>query len=172
MSAVTRPSPAAPRLLSRAAIVDLDPARRPLVDQRDLRPRIVHFGFGAFHRAHQAVYPEAAAAATGEPWGIAGIAPRSHDTVAATRAQAGLYSVTELDPHRRRTRVVGALVEALHLRADGARIGQLVASPDVPERLRMANAVAAAVCGAAGDWEGLPDRDDLVAPAAAEEVVR
>ena len=52
-------------------------ARRPLVDPRDLRPRIVHFGLGAFHRAHQAVYTEAAAARSGEPWGIVAVAPRS-----------------------------------------------------------------------------------------------
>ena len=60
-------------------------------------PRIVHFGLGAFHRAHQAVYTEAAAARTGEPWGIAAVAPRSA-AVAPMRAQDCLYSVTDLAP--------------------------------------------------------------------------
>ena len=62
-------------ILNRAALAGLAPARRPLVDPRDLQPRIVHFGLGAFHRAHQAVYTEAAAARTGEPWGIVAVAP-------------------------------------------------------------------------------------------------
>ena len=71
------------------------------MDPRELRPRIVHFGLGAFHRAHQAVYTEAAAARSGEPWGIAAVAPRSAGAVAALRAQDGLYSVTDLAARRR-----------------------------------------------------------------------
>ncbi|MEY1130530.1 hypothetical protein AB7143_23070, partial [Providencia rettgeri] len=31
-------------------------AIQPDYDRRALVPRIVHLGFGAFHRAHQAVY--------------------------------------------------------------------------------------------------------------------
>jgi len=54
----------------------LAPELRPLVEPGSLEPRIVHFGLGAFHRAHQAVYTEACAARTGEPWGIAVVAPR------------------------------------------------------------------------------------------------
>ena len=88
--------------LNHAALAGLAPAHRPLVDPRDLRPRIVHFGLGAFHRAHQAVYTEAAAARSGEPWGIAAVAPRSADAVAAMRAQDCLYSVTDLAARRRR----------------------------------------------------------------------
>ena len=63
--------------LSLATLDRLAPALRPLVDPRELRPRVVHFGLGAFHRAHQAVYTENAAARSGEPWGIVAVAPRS-----------------------------------------------------------------------------------------------
>ncbi|WP_370962108.1 mannitol dehydrogenase family protein [Amycolatopsis sp. cg9] len=84
---------------------------------RAVRPKIVHFGLGAFHRAHQAVYTEA-------PWGIAAVAPRSTDVVTALRAQDCLYTVTDTT-----TRVIGSIVEALHLGSDAPRVGELLASP-------------------------------------------
>jgi fructuronate reductase len=116
-------------MLNRAALAGLNPARRPLVDPRDLRPRIVHFGLGAFHRAHQAVYTEATAAATDEPWGIVAVAPRS--SVAPMRAQDCLYSVTDLAPGAGTTRVVGSVVEALQMRPDSDRLTKFLSSPEV-----------------------------------------
>ncbi|TLS40485.1 mannitol dehydrogenase family protein [Streptomyces montanus] len=117
--------------LSLAALGGLAVERRPAVDPRELRPRVVHFGLGAFHRAHQAVYTEHAAARSGEPWGIAAVAPRSVDAVAALRAQDCLYSLTERRPAGTVTRAVGSVVEALGLGPDGARVDALLASPDV-----------------------------------------
>jgi fructuronate reductase len=116
-------------ILNRAALAGLAPARRPLVDPRDLQPRIVHFGLGAFHRAHQAVYTEAAAAHTGEPWGIVAVAPRS--SVAPMRAQDCLYSVTDVAPGAGATRVIGAVVEALNMRADAVRLIELLRSSHI-----------------------------------------
>jgi fructuronate reductase len=115
--------------LNRAGLAGLAPTRRPLVDPCDLQPRIVHFGLGAFHRAHQAVYTEAAAARTGEPWGIVAVAPRS--SVAPMRAQDCLYSVTDVAPGAGATRVIGAVVEALNMRADAARLTELLRSPEI-----------------------------------------
>jgi fructuronate reductase len=63
--------------LGRRSLVDLPAEQQPLIDPRELRASVLHFGLGAFHRAHQAVYTEAAAAASGTPWGIAGVAPGS-----------------------------------------------------------------------------------------------
>ena len=117
--------------LNRAALDGLAPSHRPLVDPGELRPRIVHFGLGAFHRAHQAVYTEAAAARSGEPWGIVAVAPRSASAVAAMRAQDCLYSVTDRAPGAGRTRVVGAIVDALAMGPDAARIDELIAAPEV-----------------------------------------
>jgi fructuronate reductase len=88
--------------------------------------RIVHFGLGAFHRAHQAVYTEAAG-----DWGIAGVAPRSHGVVNALNMQDCLYTVTDRTPGPLRPRVVGSIVEALHMGDDQARVVELVAAPDV-----------------------------------------
>jgi fructuronate reductase len=39
-------------------------ATLPQYDRDSLQPRIVHLGFGAFHRAHQAVYADILAAGT------------------------------------------------------------------------------------------------------------
>ncbi|MEW1718306.1 mannitol dehydrogenase family protein [Streptomyces sp. NPDC093109] len=130
------PAPATPpgrpsSALGFAALDRLAPELRPAVDPRELRSRTVHFGLGAFHRAHQAVCTEHAAARSGEPWGIAAVAPRSADTVAALRAQDGLYSVTERRGDGPVTRVVGSVTEALHMGADAARIDALLASPEV-----------------------------------------
>ena len=46
-------------------------------------PGIVHLGLGNFHRAHQAVYTDAAVAAHGGDWGIIGVSSRSSAVPAA-----------------------------------------------------------------------------------------
>ena len=52
----------------------------------------MHLGIGAFHRAHQAVYTEDAALATGEPgWGICGVTQRSASVRDQLAPQDGLY---------------------------------------------------------------------------------
>ncbi|QAY76018.1 mannitol dehydrogenase family protein [Sphingosinicella sp. BN140058] len=57
---------------------------------------IVHFGPGAFHRAHQAAYIDSILAADPR-WGIAAVALRSPGTVAALKAQDGRYTLAILD---------------------------------------------------------------------------
>ena len=44
-------------------------ATLPQYDRGSLQARIVHLGFGAFHRAHQAVYADILAAEHGSDWG-------------------------------------------------------------------------------------------------------
>lgn len=133
MSNVTPPPPdgTGPPLLRRATLGLVAPASRPAVDPRELRPGIVHFGMGAFHRAHQAVYTENASVRSGEPWGIVAVAPRSMRAVTAMRAQDCLYSVTERRPGGPDVRVVGSVTEALGMRPDAARVDALLASPEV-----------------------------------------
>jgi fructuronate reductase len=118
-------------MLGLATIGALPADQRPLVDPRELRSTILHVGLGAFHRAHQAVYTEVAAAAAGIGWGIAGVAPGSAATVVGLRAQDNLYSVTELAPAGTSTRVVAAFTEALRLGPDAARVQRLLASPEL-----------------------------------------
>ncbi|MDQ0212455.1 mannitol dehydrogenase family protein [Arthrobacter bambusae] len=61
-------------------------------------PGIVHLGLGNFHRAHQAVYTDAAITANGGDWGIIGVASRSTTIPDAMRAQDMLYTVVEISP--------------------------------------------------------------------------
>jgi fructuronate reductase len=79
---------------------------RPGYDPRGVAVGVVHFGPGAFHRAHQATYFDALLA--DDPrWGIAAVSLRSSDTVSALAAQDGLYSVAMLDADPA-YRVIGA----------------------------------------------------------------
>lgn len=68
-----------------------------LPDYRDqLRTGIVHFGPGAFHRAHQGDYIDRLL--HDDPrWGIAAVSLRSAGTIEALKAQAGLYTLAILD---------------------------------------------------------------------------
>ena len=67
---------------------------------------IVHFGPGAFHRAHQAAYIDALLG--DDPrWGIAAVSMRSKRTVAALADQDGLYTLAIRDADSS-NRVIGA----------------------------------------------------------------
>lgn len=46
----------------------------PRYDRSQLRSRIVHFGFGAFHRAHQALLTDRVLNAGGGDWGFVRLA--------------------------------------------------------------------------------------------------
>ncbi|MEO0943428.1 MAG: mannitol dehydrogenase family protein [Pseudomonadota bacterium] len=54
---------------------------------------IVHFGPGAFHRAHQAVYTEDAMRASGGDWRIEAVSMQSTATADALNAQDGKYTL-------------------------------------------------------------------------------
>ncbi|MFC0624457.1 mannitol dehydrogenase family protein [Kribbella deserti] len=84
------------------------------VDPRELSIGLVHLGLGAFHRAHQAVYTELAAAATGETtWGISGVSQRSTTVRDQLAPQDGLYSVLERGLGEPTVRVIASIREML-----------------------------------------------------------
>lgn len=86
---------------------------------------IVHFGLGAFHRAHQAVHTEDAMAATGDDrWGICATGQRSGTTAELLARQDGLYTLLTGGE----ARVIGALREVL---PPGERAWARVADPAV-----------------------------------------
>jgi len=117
--------------LSLATLAGLPADRRPLVDPRTLRPRIVHLGIGAFHRAHQAYYTEVAEARHGGGWGIVGVTQRTQAVARALGPQDGLYSLTVREPDAPTTRVVASVTGVLHAADDGERLTGLIASGDV-----------------------------------------
>jgi fructuronate reductase len=106
-----------------AAALQLDPA--------DLSIGIVHFGIGAFHRAHQAVFTEDAMAATGERrWGILGVTGRTDSVVQQLRPQDCLYGVLErgADADADALRVVASVRDVAWPGAESERITEAVAA--------------------------------------------
>ncbi len=67
---------------------------------------IVHFGPGAFHRAHQADYVHRLVEQDPR-WGIAAASLRSAGTIAALRQQEGLYTLAILEPDMTNFRTIG-----------------------------------------------------------------
>ncbi len=93
-------------LLSRATLAGLPDAIAAPRTRGAVGTGIVHFGPGAFHRAHQADYVDRLL--DHDPrWGIAAVSLRSRGTIEALAAQDGLYTlaVRDLDS---RMRVIGA----------------------------------------------------------------
>jgi len=82
---------------------------RPSYDRREQAVGIVHFGVGAFHRAHQAVYTDTAMGAGDRDWSIAGVSLRSANVRESLAPQDGLYTLTEHRGERQSTRLVGAV---------------------------------------------------------------
>jgi fructuronate reductase len=98
--------------LSQASL-SLVPAdiERPAYDRRQVRTGIVHFGPGAFHRAHQAWFFETMLA-TDPRWSISAISLRSQDVRDALTPQNGLYTIAIRDESIS-YQVVGAIREVL-----------------------------------------------------------
>lgn len=74
---------------------------------------IVHFGIGAFHRAHQAVYTDDAMAAGDRDWGIIGVSLRSPDVARQLNPQDGLYTMSTRSATNRALRLIGAVQQVL-----------------------------------------------------------
>jgi fructuronate reductase len=109
----------------------LAPECRPAVRPDAVRPGILHLGLGAFHRAHQAVYTEAAVAASGGDWGIIGVAPRSRDVIDKLRAQDRLYSVLSVGAGGDHARAVGILSGLGHAAGDPYGVLAAIADPGI-----------------------------------------
>ena len=89
---------------------------------------IVHLGLGNFHRAHQAVYTQAALA--GDPrWGICGVSLKSAGVVEELRAQGMRYTVLERSPSGIRPHTVTAIREALRGDREMPVVVERIAAP-------------------------------------------
>ncbi|MBT0773351.1 mannitol dehydrogenase family protein [Kineosporia sp. J2-2] len=107
--------------MSRLSLATLDLARSrpnvtmPPVDPAGQQVGILHLGIGAFHRAHQAVITQEAAAATGDTrWGICGVTQRSDTVARQLRPQDGLYGVLERSPEGTRLQLTGSVRDVLY----------------------------------------------------------
>jgi len=115
--------------LSRAALASLPQVvARPGHDPAAIRTGVVHFGPGAFHRAHQAAYFDQVL--DSDPrWGIAAVSLRSAGTVDALKAQDRLYTLAVID-RERAMRIIAAHSDAIGP-GEGARLKALLADPAV-----------------------------------------
>lgn len=96
-----------------------DTVQLPQYGRQQLRSRIVHFGFGAFHRAHQALLTDRVLNATGGDWGLCEISLFSGDVLMnQLRQQDHLYTVLEKGADGNQAIVVGAVHECLNAKLD------------------------------------------------------
>ncbi|MFI7586538.1 mannitol dehydrogenase family protein [Spongisporangium articulatum] len=90
----------------------------PGYDRSQLSVGIVHFGVGAFHRAHQAMYLDRLMnKGQALDWAICGVGllPGDRDTAAAMTEQNGLYTLVEKPPSGDWSpRVIGSITEVLY----------------------------------------------------------
>ncbi|MBP8254501.1 MAG: mannitol dehydrogenase family protein, partial [Citrobacter sp.] len=91
----------------------------PQYDRQRLTSRIVHFGFGAFHRAHQALLTNRVLNTQGGNWGICEISLFSGDRLMSQlREQDHLYTVLEKGADGNQPIVIGAVNECLNATLD------------------------------------------------------
>ncbi len=93
---------------------------------------ILHFGLGAFHRAHQAVFTEDAACVTGEGrWGICGVTQRTPAVQEQLIPQDGLYGLLQRSPDGDRLRVVAAVRDIIFPVRQAQALDERFADPEV-----------------------------------------
>ena len=106
--------------------------QRPTYPRSQLKTRMVHIGFGAFHRAHQALCSDKLAAEHGSDWGYCEVNLNSGELIQALREQQLLYTLTELADDSLHTRVIGVVTAALHGKGDGIEaVISALCQPDV-----------------------------------------
>jgi fructuronate reductase len=103
---------------------------RPGYDRGLLRAGVVHFGIGAFHRAHQAVFFDDAARQGDRRWGVRGVSLRSPDVAGRLNPQDGLYGVVIRDGAQARIRVIGSVRDVLVAPRDPAAVIETLADAD------------------------------------------
>jgi len=104
-------------------------ADRPAYDPAKVGVGIVHFGPGAFHRAHQAAFLDAIVARDPR-WGICGVSLHSAGVRDALAPQDGLYTLAVLDAEIR-YQVLGSIREVLVGPEDIEAVLERLARPSV-----------------------------------------
>lgn len=92
---------------------------------------VIHFGLGAFHRGHQAVYfDDALRNGLGE-WGSYGISPRSASVTDILRKQQFLYTVNARQGEQQDPRVVGSIFNGSVFDIDNPELNSALISPEL-----------------------------------------
>ena len=104
---------------------------RPAYDRTAQKTGCVHFGVGAFHRAHQAAYLDALMNSGARDWKILGVSMRSPAVGEQLNPQDGLFSVNARSARQDETRIVGSLGPVLLAGAQSAEIVRALADPAI-----------------------------------------
>lgn len=119
--------------LSNSTMPDIQPdVARPSYDRDEVRPGIVHFGVGAFHRSHEAMFIDRVLALGYTQWGIVGVGTLSSDRAmaAALEPQDCLYTLVTTNPDGDTSaRIIGSLVEYVYAPNEPAVVLERLASP-------------------------------------------
>lgn len=91
---------------------------------------IVHFGIGAFHRAHMAWYTDLAMDIAEQDWAITGVSLRSPDVAEQLNPQDGFYTLTEKSAGGEKTRVIGSVKNVLVAALDREAVIAALAAPE------------------------------------------
>lgn len=99
----------------------------PAYDRDKVTVGVVHFGPGAFHRAHQAFYFDQLLAQDPR-WGLCAVSLKSPGVRDALQPQDGLYTLAQLDAETT-FRVIGAILEVLVAPEDPPSVFARLAAP-------------------------------------------
>jgi mannitol 2-dehydrogenase len=106
---------------------------RPEYDRSRVKTGIVHFGFGNFHRAHQAMYIDRLlTAGEGFEWGICGVGVLPSDARMrdVMRAQSRLYTLVLKHPDGKlEPRIIGSVTDYLFAPDDPEAVLRMLAQP-------------------------------------------
>ena len=102
---------------------------RPTYDRAAQAVGIVHFGIGAFHRAHMAWYTDAAMNAGERDWMITGVSLRSPAVAGQLNPQDGIYTLVEKSAAGSHARLIGAVRNVLVASEDPAMVVAALAAP-------------------------------------------
>lgn len=106
---------------------------QPTYDRSKLKSRIVHLGFGAFHRAHQGLFTDEVARKSDSDWGICEVNLfGGEELIKSLREQNHLYTVAEKGAESTDVKVIGSVNESLHPSLDGINaVIEKMAEPQV-----------------------------------------
>jgi fructuronate reductase len=102
---------------------------RPRYDRDARGIGIVHFGIGAFHRAHMAVYTDDVMAGGEGDWRILGVSLRSAGVRDQMRPQDRLYTLVERSASGSKAGIIGAVADVLVAIEERQRLVATLAAP-------------------------------------------
>lgn len=107
--------------------------RQPQYDRNALTSRMVHIGFGAFHRAHQALLTDRVLSQQGGDWGYCEVILFGGESlISQLREQDHRYTVLEKGAEGGQSIVIGSVHESLHARLEGIyAVVEKLAEPQV-----------------------------------------